>query len=134
MGLIAREIEHRGIPTLSMSSARSITAAVAPPRAVFLDYPLGHTAGRANDPANQLRIMRDTLQIFESIDRPGSLVDLGYQWQPDDAWKERVMRPDPDRPNNHDDDRVARHATPQYQSEEDARAADPDCPTCVFLG
>lgn len=117
-----------------MSSARSITAAVAPPRAVFLDFPLGHTAGRRNDPANQMEIMRATLETFEAIDQPGTIVDLSHQWQPDDAWKDSVMRPRLDAANRHSDERVERHASPQYQSAEDARAADPDCPTCVFPG
>ena len=96
-----------------MSSALSITAAVNPPRAVYLDYPLGRTAGE-----------------------PGTVVHLPYEWSPDDSWKDRVMRPDPDKARSesgHADDRVARHDSPQYQTEADAEAADTNCPTCVFL-
>lgn len=140
VGLIAREVESRGIPTLSMSSAQSITRAANPPRAVYLDYPLGHTAGRAEDPAEQLAIMRDTLHAFESIERPGTMIDLAYEWADDDAWKDRVMRPRtdaaPDAPSEHHaDDRIQRFDTPQYQTEDDARLApDPEhCPSCVFL-
>ena len=137
MGLIAREIEQRGIPTLSMSSARSITAAVNPPRAVYLDYPLGRTAGKPNDPNNQMQIMQATLQAFANIQTPGQIVDLDQQWRTDDEWKERVMRPDPNKDKtadaNHNDDRMARFDTPQYQTQQDAELADPACPTCVFL-
>ena len=50
MGLIARAIEAEGIPTLSVTSARDITRAVWPPRAAYLDYPLGHTSGRPHEP------------------------------------------------------------------------------------
>lgn len=131
MGLIAREIEAHGIPTLSLSSARSITAAVAPPRAVFLDYPLGHTAGRRHDPENQLDIMHQALEGFAAIERPGTIVDLPHRWGPDDDWKNTVMRPG-EGSKGHADDRVERHSTPQYQNEADARAADPACPSCVF--
>ena len=133
MGLIAREIEARGIPTLSMSSARSITAAANPPRGVYLDYPLGHTSGKPGDADNQLAIMRDTLKAFGSIDTPGTIVDLPYQWADDDAWKDSVMRPRSSQADDgHEDDRVERFDTPQYQTPEDADAADPDCPTCIF--
>ena len=136
MGLVGREIESRGIPTLSMSSALSITRAVNPPRAVYLDYPLGHTAGKPLDQQNQLAIMRDTLAAFEAHTEPGTITHLNYEWQSDHSWKDRVMRPKP-RQTDEDrgesaDDRVERFDTPQYQSEEDAELATGDCPTCVF--
>lgn len=120
-----------------MSSARSITAAVNPPRAVYLDYPLGHTAGKPLDEVNQMAVMQHTLRALADIKTPGTIVDLPYQWHEDDAWKERVMRPDQssastDKPA-HEDDRVERHDTPQYQTAEDASAAQQPCPTCVFL-
>ncbi|MCR9258451.1 MAG: hypothetical protein NXH95_01920 [Pseudomonadaceae bacterium] len=120
-----------------MSSARSITAAVNPPRAVYLDYPLGHTTGKPSDPSNQLAIMRDTLAAFEQIDEPGTIIDLDYHWQADDGWKDSVMRPQPGSGDNstpeHNDTRTERYDTPQYQSEDDAAAADPHCPSCIFL-
>ena len=125
-----------------MSSALSITEAVNPPRAVYLDYPLGHTAGKAADPANQFAIMRDTLAAFESIDEAGSVVRLDYEWREDDTWKDYVMRPKPasetgdarqSSDSEHEDDRVERFDTPQYQTEEDAEAAEAECPSCVFL-
>lgn len=135
VGLIARELESRGIPTLSMSSARSITAAVNPPRAVYLDYPLGRTAGKVNDKANQMAIMEDTLKAFASIEAPGTIVDLVYAWRDDDVWKDSVMRPQSPRDDaqSHSDDRIARVDTPQYQSAADELDADAACPTCVFL-
>lgn len=118
-----------------MSSARSITAAVNPARAVYLDYPLGHTAGKVNDPANQMQVMQDTLNAFAGITVPGTIVDLAYSWQDDDSWKDKVMRPQTsDKPDaTHNDDRVQRFDTPQYQSTADEDAADPNCPSCIFL-
>ena len=118
-----------------MSSALSITQAVNPPRAVFLDYPLGHTAGKPNDKADQRRIMIDTLRALESIQAPGAIVRLNNEWARDHSWKDKVMRPraNTNQSNAHEDDRVARYPDPQYQTDEDARLADPACPTCVFL-
>ena len=139
MGLIARQLEAAGIPTLSMSSALSITQAVRPPRATYLDFPLGHTAGKPGDPALQRAILRDALDAFETLREPGSLRRLPYVWAKDDSWKDRVMRPDPtDAASGHVDDRVQRWDTPQYQClsdlerAEQALAAD-GCPTCVWL-
>lgn len=136
MGLIAREIEARGIPTLCFSSALSITQAVKPPRAVYLDYPLGHTTGKPEDPDNQRDIMQAALMAFENISSSGEIVPLEFSWQADDSWKDKVMRPRQagaqNHPSEHQDDRVERWPTPQYQNEADAQAADPACPTCIF--
>lgn len=139
MGLIAREIEARGIPTLSMTSALSITRSVAPPRAAFLDYPLGHTTGKPHEPALQRSILLDALRAFETIQEPGGIVSLPYEWDDDGAWKDRVMRPDPraksDAPA---DDRTSRHDAPQYQFEADRERAEAEraaggCKTCIFI-
>lgn len=114
-----------------MSSALSITRAVNPPRAVFLDFPLGHTAGRAGDRAGQRRIMIDTLSALDSIQVPGTVRTLPYRWADTDDWKDRVMRPDPT--GRHSDDRTARTDEPQYEREADrAAAAAADCPGCFF--
>ena len=136
MGLIAREIEGRGIPTISMSSAYSITAAVKPPRAVYLDFPLGHTAGKPHDIPLQRRVLRETLDALVTIDAPGTIRRLSYRWAEDDAWKDAVMRPQSGESSA--DDRVERRPDPQYQCEEDRIAAEAafereGCPSCVFL-
>ena len=94
MGLIAREIERAGIPTLSMSSAWDITFAVRPPRAVFVNFPLNHQTGKANDPGLQRRILLDALRAFEVLWAPGMLLTLPYVWDPDDAgWEEKDWGP-----------------------------------------
>ena len=135
MGLIAREIEAAGIPTLSMTSAYSITRSANPPRAVYLDFPLGHTTGKPHDPDGQRQILRDAFRHFASIDTPGEIVTLPYEWDDDDAWKDRVMRPSTESGDDHEDDRVERYDTPQYQTERDRELAEAagECDTCVWL-
>jgi hypothetical protein len=118
-----------------MSSAYSITQAVNPPRAVFLDFPLGHTAGKAHDKALQRKVMIDTLSALDSIQRPGTIRVLPYRWADSDDWKERVMRPD--RSGRHNDDRTERSDVPQYQLEADREAAEATlvaggCDTCFY--
>lgn len=136
MGLIAREIEAAGIPTVSLSSALSITQAVQPPRSVFVDFPLGRTAGKAHDVANQLAILRAALGRFAEQAEPGEIETLPFEWAGDDSWKDSVMRPDPS--GSWGDDRVERWPEPQYQCDRDRELADralaeDGCPSCVFL-
>lgn len=134
MGLIARLLEAKGIATICMSSAYSITAAVNPPRAVFLDFPLGHTAGKADDLAGQRHILIDTLRALETINVPGTIVPLPYRFSDDETWKDTAMRPRKDSGGRKvtADDRVERFDTPQYQYDADRDDADPACPSCVF--
>ena len=83
-------IEEAGIPTLCMTSALDITQSVKPPRAVFVNFPLGHQTGRPNDPAIQRNIVRDAMRAFETISTPGEIVQLPYVWDSRDrSWEER---------------------------------------------
>jgi len=138
VGLIAREIERRGLPTVSLTSAWSITRRVNPPRAVYTDFPLGHTAGKAHDGELQRQIMRAALHALTSVSIPGTIEPLPCHWSADDSWKDRVMRPqaaDASRASRGHDDRVERHAEPQYQNEADRLLAEraPVCQGCLWL-
>jgi hypothetical protein len=73
VGLIARAVEAAGISTVSLSSARSITAAVNPPRAVFLDYPLGQTAGRQGSKDEQDKVLGAALAALQSMTDAGTI-------------------------------------------------------------
>jgi hypothetical protein len=89
VGLIARVVEAAGIPTLCMTSALDITQAVNPPRAVFLNFPLGHQTGKPYQPELQRRIVRDAMQAFQTLTEPGSIVHLPYVWDPNDRrWED----------------------------------------------
>jgi hypothetical protein len=124
VGLVCRRLEEVGIPTLSLTSARDITLAVNPPRAAFVDFPLGHTAGRPEDGRGNRAILKAALQVFTTAAPPSTLVDLPFAWTDDDAWKDTVLRPDRSRgETEHRDDRRPRHDMPQYEDEADARAA-----------
>ncbi len=123
MGLIAREIEARGIPTLSLTSALSITRSVNPARALFLDFPLGHTAGKPHQLEMQDAIVEAALHAFETMASTGSIERLPFDWAEDDSWKESVMRPREGNGGGHSDERRERSPEPQYQLESDRVAA-----------
>jgi hypothetical protein len=91
VGLIARAVEALGIPTLSLTSCRDITERVRPPRACFLDYPLGNNVGIPNDAANQRAILRAGLGTLPRFTEPGQIVDLPFAW-PDPDWERDVVR------------------------------------------
>ena len=117
MGLIAREVEAAGIPTLCMTSAYDITQAVNPPRTVFLNYPLGHQTGKPDDSANQRAIVLAALNAFETISKPGTIVELPYVWDANDRrWEETDYTPGflPPRPKKADADLAEQERRRRY--------------------
>lgn len=92
MGLVARIIEAHGISTLTYCEARDIMAKVKPPRAVFIDYPLGYTAGRPHDAANQRDIITAGFAALERFTEAGGIIDLPFTWSGDDRSWEDDMR------------------------------------------
>jgi len=101
-----------------MTSALDITQSVRAPRAVFVNFPLGHQTGCPNDPGIQRQIVRDAMRAFETISTPGEIVQLPYVWDlTDRAWETRDYTKGwiPQRPRREDADaaeaeRVARYA------------------------
>ena len=115
VSLIARHLEANGIPTVCMASARDIVEAGRPPRAAFIDYPLGRTCGLAFDADDQLDVVKRSLAVLETV--PDGIVDLGKTWSEPD-WRDAAMRRDGG------DSREIRHETPQYQFDADRVAAE----------
>ena len=79
--------------------------------------------------------MIDTLSALDSIQVPGTIRELPYQWAATDDWKDGVMRPDTS--GQHSDSRTERDEQPQYQLDSDrlaaeASLADGGCPGCYF--
>lgn len=118
MCLIARHLEENGIPTLIIASALDITLSGRPPRGVFVDYPLGHTAGKPFDTDDQLGILRAALKSFDEIETAETIHHLDLSWGSDESWKQDATDA------SSGDQRQPRDTTPRYQLEADRLAAE----------
>lgn len=78
-GLVARVVEAAGIPTVTVSTGRDLSAQVKPPRTLFVNFPMGNAFGRPFDRAVQRRILLDALALA-SRDEAGLSVDGPYDW------------------------------------------------------
>ena len=76
VGLIQSIIERAGIPTASVTLLEEITERVAPPRALFVDFPLGYPLGNPNDIALQTRIIVAMLALLREPVPPAILWHL----------------------------------------------------------
>jgi hypothetical protein len=81
VGLIQREIERRGIPTIGVSIVREYSEKVKPPRTVFLRWPFGHPFGEPFNIAQQRVVLAEALRALYAISDPGVIIDLPYRWR-----------------------------------------------------
>jgi hypothetical protein len=76
-------IEGRGIPTLVIGTAHDIMLQVTPPRAAFVDHPVGRTFGSPNQRLRQTAILMNALEELPKFAFAGGIRDLGCQWSAD---------------------------------------------------
>lgn len=71
LGIVARAIEEKGIPTILLSVDRGITDKVRPPRTAYYVGEFGSVAGKAGWKQYQHRILDESLRWMETFDQPG---------------------------------------------------------------
>ena len=104
------------MPTLCLGSALDILRAGRPPRAAFVDYPLGHSSGKPFDAQDQLRIVRAAVKGLESLRAPGEILRLSGDWGSED-WRAQAGA------TKGEDTRQPRDETPQFERPGDREAA-----------
>ena len=62
-------------------------AQIKPPRAAFVNFPLGRPCGRPKDRGLQKNILCEALNLLVTAKHPGELVDLPYEWPEPFDWK-----------------------------------------------
>jgi hypothetical protein len=82
-GVLARAIEKRGVPTTSITTLYKQAGYLKPPRASFLDFPLGCPAGRPRERAQQREIVAAALRHAEQAGPDWELERLPFQWAVD---------------------------------------------------
>jgi D-proline reductase (dithiol) PrdB len=81
VGLIQREIERAGVPTIGISIVRKYTENVKPPRTVFLKWPFGHPLGEPFNAPQHRAVLREVFKALIDISVPGTIVDLPFRWK-----------------------------------------------------
>lgn len=77
-----------------IGTAHDIMSRVPPPRAVFVDHPVGRTFGPPHDRERNRAVLKRALTELTRFGRGGEIRDLGCQWSPDGsrAWEEELRR------------------------------------------
>ncbi len=90
MGLVQRVLDIFGIPTISLTLVKEMTALIKPSKALYIQHPFGLTLGDTGDVATHEAVLRDCLRFAEQQLSAGTVVDLPYQWK--DDLRERQLR------------------------------------------
>ncbi len=95
------------MPTLAFTVLWEFVQAFKPPRAIELDFPLGATLGRPNDPEMQRAVLRAGLAAAGSFGTPWSSQLLPIPWNAtgDRSWEEDTRN----LYRNDDDDTLQAH-------------------------
>lgn len=76
VGLVAAELERRGIATVCIQLLRRVAEAVRPPRSLLVPFPHGFPLAAPNDPARQRAVIEAALALLEDPDLgPGTIVE-----------------------------------------------------------
>lgn len=90
MGLVQRVLDVFGIPTISLTLVKEMTAMVKPSKALYIQHPFGLTLGDAGDVNTHEAVMQDCLRFAAQQLPAGSIIDLPYRWK--DDLRERQLR------------------------------------------
>jgi D-proline reductase (dithiol) PrdB len=80
LGIIQNIVEGKGMATITTTLKPELTEQIHVPRAAYLKYPYGYSAGPANDLEMQKKIITDVLNLVPAITEPGTIVKLPYRW------------------------------------------------------
>lgn len=78
--LVQRAIEESGIPTIVIAALPPVVKQTGTPRAVAPLVPMGANAGEPNNPQMQRDILRETLRQLVTIDVPGKVISLPFEY------------------------------------------------------
>lgn len=75
-----RAIEEAGIPTVIIAALPPVVRQSGSPRVSAPLVPMGANAGEPNNVDMQKAITKETLQLLETIETPGRIVSLPYEY------------------------------------------------------
>jgi len=81
VGLIQRAAEDSGIATVSMGNETERMAKIKPPRALKVKFGRGSMFGEPGNAYRQRRIVMDALDALKTMNIPGTVRELPYQWR-----------------------------------------------------
>lgn len=80
MPVLARTLEEAGLATVLVTMMPVWAEKIGTPRTLAVEFPFTHTLGRPGDAAQQMRVLRQALELLERADTPGTIVHSEEVW------------------------------------------------------
>lgn len=93
MGLAQRSLEESGLVTVSLTNMPFVTEKIGVPRAVAVEFPFGMIWGHPGEREMHRDIMLHMLEAVETIEKPGTIIELPHAW-PEEDFKKRNWFPE----------------------------------------
>jgi hypothetical protein len=73
-------MEAAGLSTILVTNMPFWAEKVGVPRTLAVEFPFGHTLGQPHDVAQQMRVIRQALEVLETARTPGAIVHSSETW------------------------------------------------------
>jgi hypothetical protein len=94
--VLARTLEVAGLSTILVTQMPFWAEKTGVPRTLAVEFPFGHILGQPGDSGQQMRIIRQALEVLASAEEPGTIVhseeawpvpqkEASKAWQPEEA-------------------------------------------------
>ena len=78
--MLARTLEAAGLSTILVTNMPFWAEKIGVPRTLAVEFPFGHTLGQPHDVAQQMRVIRQALEVLDTAKAPGAIVHSPETW------------------------------------------------------
>jgi hypothetical protein len=78
--VLARTFEAAGLSTILVTQMPFWAEKTGVPRTLAVEFPFGHILGQPGDSDQQMRVVRQALQVLETAKEPGTIVHSEETW------------------------------------------------------
>jgi hypothetical protein len=85
--VLARTLECAGLSTILVTNMPYWAEKVGTPRTLAVEFPFGHPLGSPHNASQQMRVIKEALNVLVSAQEPGTIIHSGEVWpiQPEEA-------------------------------------------------
>lgn len=80
MPVLAQTLEAAGLSTILVTNMPFWAEKVGSPRTLAVEFPFGHMLGQPHDVVQQMRVIRQALEVLETAEAPGAIVHSPERW------------------------------------------------------
>jgi len=99
--VLARTLEAAGLSTIMVTPMPFWAERIGAPRTLAVEFPFGHTLGQPHDAAQQMRVIRQALEVLETAQGPGMIVHSPETWPVPQREASRAWQPEEPSPVIH---------------------------------